>query len=115
MWKLNGILCLCLFLVATATTVPAASDAPNQIIIQLNGYAPFDQFDFFFVPFAVPEGILEIEVAHHQAGSGQPFNILDWGLNDTVGYGGPFSIFFADFLVILRVRFVSQLSWLGRG
>ena len=46
---------------------------------------PSGEETHFFVPFDVPEGIVEIEVRHDDLSS---VNILDWGLDDTEGFRG---------------------------
>lgn len=54
-------------------------------VVVLEGQAPDDTGDHFFVPFQVPDGIAEIEV-HLDDGSAA--NILDWGLYDPGGWRG---------------------------
>lgn len=44
-----------------------------------------DPATHFFVPFEVPEGIVEIEVQHDDLSA---VNILDWGLDDPNGFRG---------------------------
>lgn len=50
-----------------------------------DGPVPTDGPDHFFVPFAVPAGIAEIEVRHDDRSED---NILDFGLEDPRGYRG---------------------------
>lgn len=54
-------------------------------LLVLEGDAPDDGLDHFFVPFEVPEGTVELQV-HLDDGSSA--NVLDWGLNDPDGWRG---------------------------
>mgnify|MGYP001814122267 FL=1 len=60
----------------------AAQDPPP---IRLEGEVPMGEERHFFLPFEVPEGIVEIEVRHDDLSS---VNILDWGLDDPNGFRG---------------------------
>lgn len=62
-----------------------AGAAAGELVIPLDGEAPDGGPDHFFVPFQVPEGIVEIEVRHDDLSDA---NILDWGLYDTAGFRG---------------------------
>jgi MYXO-CTERM domain-containing protein len=53
--------------------------------VMLGGEVPDDGLDHFFVPFEVPAGTVEIEVAHDDLSED---NILDWGLEDPAGFRG---------------------------
>jgi hypothetical protein len=64
-------------LLSTAT----ASAAP----IVLEGDVPKDGGDFHYLPFTVPAGTVEIEVRHDDLSSA---NILDFGLDDPMGFRG---------------------------
>lgn len=75
--------------VAAVCSVYAAADTT----LYLNGTLLPTGYDFVFVPFSVPAGTAELEVAHAQ--TGDPSNIIDWGLLDPrgnpegyVGWGG---------------------------
>jgi len=70
---------LCLVLTANAAY------AQNPLPIHLEGTVPEGPENFFFLPFEVPEGIVEIEVQHANLTSG---NNLDWGLDDPNGFRG---------------------------
>ena len=72
----------CLTFVFLALGTAAAQDPPP---IVFEGEVPMDEEDFFFLPFEVPEGIVEIEVEHSDLSSE---NILDWGLDDPNGFRG---------------------------
>jgi MYXO-CTERM domain-containing protein len=61
----------------------SAPAAAQDLVI--DGDVPMDATDHFFVPFDVPAGTVEIEVAHDDQ-SDQ--NVLDWGLNDPDGFRG---------------------------
>jgi hypothetical protein len=63
-----------------ATT--AQGQAPDYVF---DGEVPTGAETHFFVPFEVPEGIVEIEVRHDDLSS---VNILDWGLDDPNGFRG---------------------------
>lgn len=54
-------------------------------VLILEGEAPDDGLDHFFVPFEVPAGTAEVQV-HLDDGSSA--NILDWGVNDPNGWRG---------------------------
>lgn len=66
-------------LLALVLPAPAAAAETTQ---QLKGQVPADSLDHFFVPFDVPPGTREIEVAHDDLSDD---NILDWGLVDPEG------------------------------
>lgn len=53
--------------------------------IVLEGDLPTEGPDFVLLPFEVPEGIVEIEVAHPRQ---QPENVLDFGVFDAAGFRG---------------------------
>lgn len=53
--------------------------------IVLDGAVPMDAATHFFVPFEVPAGTVEIEIAHDDQSAS---NILDWGLEDPSGFRG---------------------------
>jgi MYXO-CTERM domain-containing protein len=72
--------CIALFLLAVASGA-SAQDPP----IHLEGTVPEGTESFFFLPFEVPEGIVEIEVRHSNL---TPGNNLDWGLDDPNGFRG---------------------------
>jgi len=54
--------------------------------LNLSGPCPSSGGNFFYVPFEVPAGVAEVEVYHMN--TGDPDNILDFGLNDSVGFRG---------------------------
>jgi len=60
---------------------PAATAAP----IVLEGEVPSTGGDFFYVPFTVPPGTVEIEVKHDDLSKE---NILDFGVDDQKGWRG---------------------------
>ena len=75
--------------------LPACSSAES--ILRFAGAVPYTAVDFFTVPFFVPAGTAEIEVAHRCADPSSTTNILDFGLADcaatsagfpSVGWGG---------------------------
>ncbi|MGB8222599.1 MAG: CehA/McbA family metallohydrolase [Polyangiales bacterium] len=72
---------IALGLLAGAST--ARAQAPCSI--HLAGTVPDDPATHFFLPFEVPDGIVEIEVQHDDLSSA---NILDWGLDDPNGFRG---------------------------
>ncbi len=53
--------------------------------IHLVGEVPSGPETHFFLPFDVPAGVAEIEVRHDDL---SPDNILDWGLDDPMGFRG---------------------------
>lgn len=57
----------------------------EPVILELEGDVPTGGPDHFFVPFAVPEGIVEIQIDHDDLSDK---NILDFGLNDPAGFRG---------------------------
>ena len=65
-----------------ATNVAHAQDPCSITIADTVPDAPDRHF---FLPFEVPEGIVEIEVQHDNLSSE---NILDWGLDDPDGFRG---------------------------
>lgn len=65
-----------------ALNVGLASTASSQELIVIQEEVPAGPLDHFFVPFAVPDGTVEIEIRHDDL-SDQ--NILDWGLVDASG------------------------------
>jgi hypothetical protein len=74
----------CLALAASLLlAAPAIARADQEIT--LDGDAPDDALDHFFLPFQVPAGTKEVEVRHESLSDG---NILDWGLSDTEGFRG---------------------------
>jgi hypothetical protein len=62
-----------------------ARQARADSTIVIDGTVQEGGLDHFFLPFTVPAGTAEIQVAHSEAPSG---NILDWGINDENGYRG---------------------------
>lgn len=64
-----------------ALTLPARATA-GETVQELKGQVPQDSLDHFRVPFDVPPGTREIEVAHDDLSAD---NILDWGLLDPDG------------------------------
>jgi MYXO-CTERM domain-containing protein len=58
--------------------------AAEQTLI-FDGDVPDDGASFFWVPFDVPSGIVEIEVRHDDLSTE---NIIDWGLFDPQGFRG---------------------------
>ncbi len=59
--------------------------ASADITIPLQGIVPSGPETHFFLPFEVPEGIVEIEIQHDDLSTA---NILDWGLDDPDGFRG---------------------------
>lgn len=57
----------------------------EDLELEFSGEVPEAPETHFFLPFAVPEGIAEIEVEHSDLSS---TNILDWGLDDPNGFRG---------------------------
>lgn len=57
----------------------------DDTVLTLEGEVPEGGPDHFLLPFEVPEGVVEIEVAHDDLSSE---NILDWGLDDPDGFRG---------------------------
>ena len=72
---------------AALLTVAFASVAQGQEpdCDLIEGDVPTGPETHFFVPFEVPAGIVEIEVRHDDLSAA---NILDWGLDDPVGFRG---------------------------
>lgn len=66
-----------------AALLSASSPARAQIV--LDGEVPDDDSAFVMLPFTVPPGTVEIEVAHDDMSEA---NILDWGLYDPSGFRG---------------------------
>ncbi len=73
------------FGLSLALWLTAATANAGEMIIPLSGEVPDDGLDHFFVPFDVPEGIVEIEVRHTDDSK---MNVLDWGLADPSGFRG---------------------------
>lgn len=71
-----------LFFVSLSWATPAFA---GETQVMLGGEVPDDGLDHFFVPFEVPAGTVEIEVAHDDLSDD---NILDWGLEDPAGFRG---------------------------
>jgi len=71
------------FALALFSTSTVAAQDPPPIVME--GVVPASDEDFFFLPFEVPEGIVEIEVEHSDLSSA---NVLDWGLDDPNGFRG---------------------------
>lgn len=69
-------------LVALALAVAAAPARAAETTQELKGQVPEDRLEHFFIPFDVPPGTLEIEIAHDDLSDD---NILDWGLVDPNG------------------------------
>ncbi len=60
----------------------------GEVSIPLSGVVPDDGLDHFFLPFEVPEGVVEIEVRHTATNAD---TVLDWGIDGPdgfVGWGG---------------------------
>lgn len=74
-WSAIVLGCSTLLLSATAGAAP----------IILEGEVPSTGGDFFYVPFTVPEGTVEIEVRHDDLSKD---NILDFGVDDPKGWRG---------------------------
>src|SRR5437762_2580104 len=53
--------------------------------LHLEGDVPIDQTDYMDVPFTVPAGTAEIEIAHTD---GSDYTILDWGVWGPDGFRG---------------------------
>jgi hypothetical protein len=70
-------------LLASFFAFTAQAQDPDPI--HLEGDVPPGDETHFFVPFEVPEGIVEIEIQHDDMSSE---NILDWGLDDPNGFRG---------------------------
>ncbi len=70
-----------LSLVLTANVAQAQGDCAKR----LEGLVPEGPETHFFIPFDVPEGIVEIEVVHEDTPAA---NTLDWGLDDPNGFRG---------------------------
>jgi hypothetical protein len=71
------------FVTAFCFVLLAPTAANAQIV--LDGEVPDTAGSFFFLPFEVPEGTVEIEVSHDDLSEE---NILDWGLDDPDGFRG---------------------------
>jgi predicted metal-dependent phosphoesterase TrpH len=67
------------------TALSASSAYGQERALVFTGEVPLGDETHFFVPFEVPEGIVEIEVRHDDLSS---VNILDWGLDDPDGFRG---------------------------
>jgi MYXO-CTERM domain-containing protein len=63
----------------------ASSTRAQEPDLVFTGEVPAGAETHFFVPFEVPEDIVEIEVRH---GNPSSANILDWGLDDPNGFRG---------------------------
>jgi hypothetical protein len=70
-------------LVPALLFVVSGAHADTEIV--LDGVAPTDGPDHFFLPFEVPAGTAEIEVQHQGTVAA---NVLDFGLNDPQGFRG---------------------------
>ncbi|MGB5283833.1 MAG: CehA/McbA family metallohydrolase [Polyangiales bacterium] len=70
-----------LSLVLSANVAQAQGDCSER----LEGLVPEGPETHFFIPFDVPEGIVEIEVVHEDTPA---VNTLDWGLDDPNGFRG---------------------------
>jgi len=73
--------CFVLGLVLAANIARAQEPCSKRI----QGMVPDGPERHFFVPFEVPQGIVEIEVIHDDLSTE---NILDWGLDDPNGFRG---------------------------
>ncbi len=60
-----------------------SANAEAQIVLE--GDVPDTDGDFFYLPFDVPAGTVEIEVSHDDLSE---MNILDWGIDDPSGFRG---------------------------
>ena len=67
------------------TESAAAYQTEGVTKLTFDGEVPGDGLDHFFIPFEVPEGVVEIQVKHD---TGDNANIVDWGLNDSAGSRG---------------------------
>jgi MYXO-CTERM domain-containing protein len=67
------------------TSLLASSAQGQEPDLVLMGEVPTEPETHFFLPFEVPEGIVEIEIRHDDLSSA---NILDWGLDDPNGFRG---------------------------
>ena len=65
--------------------VASAARAQDPCLDPIAGIVPEGPETHFFIPFEVPEGIVEIEIRHDDLSSE---NILDWGLDDPSGFRG---------------------------
>ena len=76
-----------IFVAVAAVAAVAAATTYN-----FSGALPYTALDFFSVPFYVPAGTAEVEVAHALTDPSSTTNILDWGLaapnGSLVGWGG---------------------------
>lgn len=82
---------------ATAALLAAAAARAGVLAAvtttyNFSGLLPYTALDFFELPFSVPAGTAELEVAHACTDTASTTNILDWGLRDeagrVVGWGG---------------------------
>lgn len=70
---------------AIAALFATSSAMAAETVIPLTGEVPSDEARHFYLPFSVPEGIVEIEIQHDDLSEE---NILDWGLEDADGFRG---------------------------
>ncbi|MEX1364036.1 MAG: CehA/McbA family metallohydrolase [Nannocystaceae bacterium] len=70
---------------AVALWMVHGTAAAGEMVIPISGDIPQGGLDHFFVPFEVPEGIVEIEVRHEDDSA---TNVLDWGLQGPDGFRG---------------------------
>lgn len=73
------------FVLCTALFFAMTGGARAQTVLTLDGAVPAGDETHFFVPFVVPAGIVEIEIAHDDLSAD---NILDWGVEDPSGFRG---------------------------
>ena len=69
-------------LIGAALALAPSATAQDLVIDEA---VPLDGPDHFFVPFDVPAGTVEIEIAHDDQSE---TNVLDWGLEDPDGFRG---------------------------
>lgn len=72
------------FLLGFASFLGAHAGRADETLL-FEGAVPDDGLEHFFVPFEVPAGTQELEVAHDDLSAA---NILDFGLDDPKGYRG---------------------------
>jgi hypothetical protein len=78
MTSIRTTLALCVFVLSGVALA-------QETVVTLDGDVPTGEETHFFLPFDVPAGTGEIEVAHDDLSA---TNILDWGLDDPNGFRG---------------------------
>ena len=71
---------------ALLLTLHAAASGVVKVY-NFSGVLPYTALDFILQPFAVPDGVVEIEISHALTDPSNTTNILDWGLLDPNGPG----------------------------